>query len=132
MRYVTEEEVLLIHGEAVRRYKGSPGVRAHHLLESALGAACQTFDGKPLHPDAVALAAAYAFYICTDHPFVDGNKRTAVGICELALAKNDRQIPGECDQQLKSHIEAIAAGEMSRQQFERWLRDVVTVPDSDR
>jgi death-on-curing protein len=58
------------------------------LLESAVAAPQASFGGKPLIKDAVEMAAAYLFYLCRNHPFVDGNKRTALACCLVFLESN--------------------------------------------
>lgn len=59
------------------------------LLESAIAAPQASFGGKPLITDPVEMAAAYLFYLCRNHPFVDGNKRTALACCLVFLEAND-------------------------------------------
>ena len=71
-------EVLLILEDQVRRYGGTYGVRDPALLSSALAMPSATFEGKYLHKSLFDQAAAYAFHICQNHPFMDGNKRTAL------------------------------------------------------
>jgi death-on-curing protein len=67
---------------------GSPGIRDAKLLESAVAAPQASFGGKPLMEDATEVAAAYLFYLCRNHPFVDGNKRTALASCLAFLESN--------------------------------------------
>jgi death on curing protein len=59
------------------------------LLESAVAAPQATMMGTPLFTDPVEIAAAYLFYLCRNHPFVDGNKRTALAACLVFLSEND-------------------------------------------
>ena len=70
-------EVLLILQDQIRRYGGAYGVRDTDLLSSALAMPSASFEGKYLHKDLYEQGAAYAFHICQNHPFIDGNKRTA-------------------------------------------------------
>jgi death-on-curing protein len=81
-------EVLLILQDQIRRYSGAYGVRDPYLLSSALAMPSATFDGKYLLRDLYEQAAAYAFHICQNHPFVDGNKRTALAAALVFLALN--------------------------------------------
>jgi death on curing protein len=67
-----------IHAEALKRFGGLKGVRDENLLRSAVLAPQSTFGGKSPYLDIVDVAAAYLFYLCRNHPFVDGNKRTAM------------------------------------------------------
>jgi death-on-curing protein len=72
------EDVLLIHEEQLPRYGGSPGVRDLGLLESAVAMPRATAGGEFLHDGLFAMAAAYAFHIAQNQPFLDGNKRTGL------------------------------------------------------
>jgi death on curing protein len=79
--FLTIEDVLWIHEQQLELYGGQAGVRDRDLLESAIGMAQQTFGGEFLHEDLFAMAAAYAFNIAENQPFIDGNKRTALEAC---------------------------------------------------
>ena len=81
-------EVLLILQDQIRRYGGAYGVRDPGLLSSALAMPTATFEGKYLHKDLYDQAAAYAFHLCQNHPFVDGNKRTALAAALVFLSLN--------------------------------------------
>jgi death-on-curing protein len=72
------EDVLLIHEEQLARYGGSAGVRDAGLLESAIAMPRASAGGEFAHEDIFAMAAAYAFHIAQNQPFVDGNKRTGL------------------------------------------------------
>ncbi len=81
-------DVLLIHEEQLARYGGSAGLRDEGLLESAIGMPQATFGGAFVHEDLFAMAAAYAFHIAENQPFVDGNKRTGVLAAVVFLELN--------------------------------------------
>jgi death-on-curing protein len=81
-------EVLLILQDQIRRYGGAYGVRDRELLSSALAMPSTSFEGKYLHKDLYEQAAAYAFHICQNHPFIDGNKRTALASALVFLSLN--------------------------------------------
>ena len=81
--------VLAIHEEILAADGGGAGLRDAALLESAIAAPQASFGGKPLISDPVEVAAAYLFYLCRNHPFVDGNKRTALACCLVFLEAND-------------------------------------------
>jgi len=85
-------EVLLILQDQIRRYGGAYGVRDPDLLSSALAMPSASFEGKFLHKDLYQQAAAYAFHICQNHPFVDGNKRTALATALVFLALNGAEL----------------------------------------
>ncbi|MEZ5299346.1 MAG: Fic family protein [Verrucomicrobiales bacterium] len=74
MKHPTEDQVLRLHKALLEKDGGSPGIRDRALLESALAAPQATFGGEPVFRDPVDVAAAYLFYLCRNHPFIDGNK----------------------------------------------------------
>lgn len=85
-------EVLLILQDQIRRYGGAYGVRDIGLLSSALAMPGASFGGQHLHKDLYEQAAAYAFHICQNHPFVDGNKRAALASALVFLSLNGIEI----------------------------------------
>lgn len=93
------ESVLAIHAEVLAAHGGGSGIRSRALLESAIAAPQATSGGVPLLADATEMAAAYLFYLCSNHPFVDGNKRTALASCLVFLQVNgllsDPGMPGK-------------------------------------
>ena len=72
------DEVIDLHSDQLERYGGASGIRDLGLLESALALPAATFDGRFLHESAFEMAAAYLVAIAQNHPFLDGNKRTAL------------------------------------------------------
>lgn len=111
--------VLAIHEEQLAEHGGSPGVRDVGLLESALA--------RPMNlaaygePDVAELAASYGFGIARNHPFVDGNKRTAFVSVELFLRLNGYRLSAD-DSACVLTMLAVAAGEMGGASFADWLR----------
>jgi death on curing protein len=83
------EAVKEIHAEVLAAHGGGTGLREEALLESAVAAPQATMMGAALFTDPVEIAAAYLFYPCRNHPFVDGNKRTALAACLVFLSEND-------------------------------------------
>lgn len=83
------EGALAIHAEVLAAHGGGAGIRSRALLESAVAAPQAGFGGRSLFGDGVEIAAAYLFYLCSNHPFVDGNKRTALAACLVFLQVND-------------------------------------------
>ncbi len=85
--FLTLAEVLEIHENQISLYGGTQGIRNLHLLQSALAQPEASFGGTWLHQGLFEMAAAYAFHIASNHPFLDGNKRTALVstlvFCEL-------------------------------------------------
>jgi death on curing protein len=86
--FLTLDEVLSLHEDQIRRFGGLHGVRDVGLLQSAMGSAAATFGGEFLHATIFEMAAAYLFGICANHPFVDGNKRTATAAALVFLEMN--------------------------------------------
>lgn len=84
----TVEAVKAIHEEVLAAHGGSTGLRDQALLESAIDAPQATMTGLPVFAQPVEIAAAYLFYLCRNHPFVDGNKRTALATCLVFLSEN--------------------------------------------
>jgi len=89
LAHPTVEAVKAIHSEVLAAHGGGAGLREEALLESAVAAPQATMIGEPLFSDPVEIAAAYLFYLCRNHPFVDGNKRTALATCLVFLSEND-------------------------------------------
>jgi death-on-curing protein len=83
------DAVKAIHREVLEAHGGSPGLRDLALLESAIAAPQATMMGEPLFSDPIELAAAYLFYLCRNHPFIDGNKRVALATCLVFLSENN-------------------------------------------
>jgi death on curing protein len=111
--------LLAIHEEQLAEHGGAAGTRDLGLFESALA--------RPQHlalyekPDAAALAAAYGYGIARNHPFVDGNKRTAYVAVELFLDLNGYEL-GASDADCVLTMLAVAAGDFDEAAFADWLR----------
>jgi death on curing protein len=88
LAHPTVETVKAVHAEVLAAHGGGTGLRDAALLESAVAAAQATMMGEPLFTDPVEIAAAYLFYPCRNHPFLDGNKRTALATCLVFLSDN--------------------------------------------
>lgn len=113
---------LAIHDRQLAEHGGSAGVRDETLLESALARPQQLHAyGEPA-PDIAALAASLAFGLARNHPFVDGNKRTAHVCYFVFLALNDVRLDAGLDD-MYAHILAVAQGDLSETEFATWLRE---------
>lgn len=88
VRYLTTDAVKAIHVEVMAAHGGADGIRDQALLESAVAAPQASMMGQPVFTDPIEIAAAYLFYICRNHPFVDGNKRAALAACLVFLQSN--------------------------------------------
>jgi death-on-curing protein len=80
--------VLEIHANVIEAFGGAAGIREQALLESAVAAPQATFGGSSVYADTVEIAAAYLFFLCRNHPFIDGNKRVALASCLVFLRLN--------------------------------------------
>jgi death on curing protein len=88
LRYLTVAAVKAIHRQVLAAHGGATGIREETLLESAVAAPQASMMGQPLISGPIEIAAAYLFYICRNHPFVDGNKRTALASSLVFLEEN--------------------------------------------
>lgn len=86
--HLTVDIVLEIHAAAIADFGGSDGLRERALLESAVAAPQATYGGESVYADVPEIAAAYLFYICRNHPFIEGNMRAALGACLVFLRLN--------------------------------------------
>ena len=121
LAYLTVSAVQAIHTEVLRAHGGSPGIRDLALLESAVAAPQATMMGQLLITDPIEIAAAYLFYICGNHPFVDGNKRAAFLAVGLFLGLNDFSLAADQVDAARNML-ALAAGEINEEQFAEWVR----------
>lgn len=87
-KFVTISQVLDIHQRQIQRFGGTNGVRDEGLLDSALAQPQATFFGELLHPTISEQAAAYLYHLAMNHPFIDGNKRTAFAVMLTFLNLN--------------------------------------------
>ena len=119
--WIEESVVWAIHEAQLAEHGGSAGVRDAGLLAWALARPGQLDAYGEPPPDAFDLAAAYGFGIARNHPFIDGNKRTAYVCAELFLVLNGWRFDGN-DAACVTHMLALAAGELSETDFAAWLR----------
>lgn len=111
--FLTLDEVLSLHAEQIRLFGGSSGLRDLGLLESALGSVEATFDGEFLHETLFAMAAAYLHAVCRNHPFLDGNKRTAVAAALTFLEMNGIEVDANEDR-FYDLVIGVAEGRVSK------------------
>lgn len=118
--FLTLAEVVEIHNDQIENYGGSFGVRDMGLLESAVAQPSGTFSGQWLHENLYMMAAAYAFHICENHPFFDGNKRVALASALVFLELNDIMI-FDAKGNLYDAVMQMAQGKMKKGQFAELL-----------
>jgi len=122
--HLNTEQVQQIHAAAIRLYGGSHGLRDAALLQSATAAPQASFGGKSTLADTVEIAAAYLYYLCSNHPFVDGNKRVALGACLVFLELNGYQ-PAPDGEDWENLTLAVAAGLLNREEIAATLRKLL-------
>jgi death-on-curing protein len=113
-------EVIDMHAEQLALFGGADGIRDQGLLESALGRPKNQWHYG--ETDLAGLAAAYAFRLARNHPFVDGKKRAAFHALVVFLRMNDVNFRPDAAQ-ATAIILALAAGEVSEESLTRWIRD---------
>ena len=112
-RFLTLDEVLVAHEEQIRLFGGASGIRDTDLLLSAMGNVEATFGGVFLHETIFEMAAAYLHGICRNHPFVDGNKRTALSAALTFLDTNHVEVHAEVNE-LVDLVMGVAEGKISK------------------
>ena len=117
-KWVAASVVLAIHDEQVAEHGGGAGLRDKGLLESALSRPRNIFAYETA--SLALLAAAYAYGICKNHPFVDGNKRTSLVVAELFLAINGQELQAT-DVECVIVWQRLAAGEIDEQELGKWF-----------
>lgn len=122
--HLNVKKVQEIHKLAIDRFGGSDGLRDYSLLESAISAPQATFGGESLYEDTIEIAAAYLFYLCRNHPFIDGNKRVALGACIVFLKINGFK-PKADGPEWEALTLDVAASRLDRDQTTEQLRALV-------
>ena len=119
--WISRHVALVLHNMQLKAFGGSDGVRDITLLESALAKAQNLLAYGDPPPDIFDLAAAYAYGIARNHPFVDGNKRTALVVSETFLARNGHE-PTMTEEENYLTFYALAAGEITEKELAAWFR----------
>ncbi len=118
--WVEKEALLLLHAKGLARFGGAEGLRDEGLLDSALARPQNTSHYKK-QQDIAAIAAAYAFGLAKNHPFVDGNKRVAFMAVGLFLGANGWTLNAQPVDAIRAVL-ALAGGEIGEEEFAAWLR----------
>jgi death on curing protein len=122
IRYLTPQQILFIHYRSIEATGGTHGVRDVGALQSAAARPQATFDGRELYPDLFAKAGALFESLAKNHPFVDGNKRTAVTSAALFLRINGFSLVTDNDD-LYEFTMKMATGEAVAAEAAQWLRE---------
>ena len=118
---ISAKEVQQLHQILIDKFGGRPGIRDIGALESALSRPFQTFDNKELYPSAIEKAASLIESILTNHPFIDGNKRTGYTVLRLYLLQNSLEITASSDNRYEFVIN-IASGTLQYERIVDWLK----------
>ena len=113
--------ILAVHERQIAEHGGGSGVRDEGLLESALARPQQVYAYRDLTPDVADLAASLAYDLACNHPFVDGNKRTAYIACRTFLVLNSVDILATAEDKYLT-ILALAEGDLTAEAVAAWLR----------
>jgi death-on-curing protein len=125
--HLSVDVVREIHAEALARFGGLDGVRDENLLASAVLTPQSSFRGKSPYVDIVEIAAAYLFYICGNHPFLDGNKRTAMMAAIVFLRLNGIE-PSPDSDEWEEFVLDVASSKLDRDAATRCLRKLLKSP----
>ena len=110
-----------MHARQLAEHGGAPGIRDEGLLQSALNRALDKWDYSDPKPGICELAAAYAFGLAKNHPFFDGNRRSAAVACETFLVRNGL-LPTASEEEKYPFYLSLASVELTEEEFADWLR----------
>lgn len=124
--HLTVHAVEAIHQEVLAAHGGAAGLREKALLESAVAAPQATMMGQPLMTDPIEVGAAYLYYLCRNHAFVDSNKRTALASCLVFLEAN-RLLPNDKlpVDDWEDLVLEVASSKLDREQTTKRLRKLL-------
>ncbi|MFV0415108.1 MAG: type II toxin-antitoxin system death-on-curing family toxin [Chthoniobacterales bacterium] len=122
--YLTSEEVPQVHARVLTEHGGTAGIRSRELLESAIAAPQASFGGNPIMTEPIEIAAAYLFYLCRNHPFIDGNKRVALASCLVFLRMHGLSTRSDSKQWEALTLD-VAASRLDRDETTARLRALV-------
>jgi death on curing protein len=120
---LSQKFVLNIHSRQIEKFGGSLGIRDLGLLDSALAQPRATFAGMFLHSTVPAQAAAYLYHLAMNHPFLDGNKRTAFAAMDTFLRLNGYQLALNDDQAYDLVLQVVTS-ELDKDALINWLAKV--------
>jgi death-on-curing protein len=118
--FIPKEFILLFHAQLIQTYGGSLEIIDQKLLDSALAQPKSTFQGKFLYDSLIKMAAAYGYFLCKNHPFVDGNKRVALIAMEVFLHRNGYEITAT-EKDIFKIMMLLASGDLPKDELVDWL-----------
>ncbi len=119
-RFISISQVLDIHQDEINSFGGTSGVRDEGLLDSALAQPQATFGGELLHPTIHEQAAAYLYHLAMNHPFIDGNKRTAFAVMDTFITLNTYSLNLSSEQAYNLVIQVVQK-EISKEELSAFL-----------
>jgi len=122
VRYLIIDEIFAIHDRAIREYGGSPELLDLGRLESSLAVPRQTMFGEELYPDVLSKAAILFYLLIKNHPFLDGNKRTAFLALMRFLNINGYTLSAANDELYQFTID-VASSVLTKEEVEMWIKD---------
>jgi len=124
IRFLSLSEIILIHENQINLYGGSHGIRDINLLSSAIAMPEAQFSGQYLHTDIHEMAAAYIYHITQNHPFIDGNKRTALAAGLIFMDINNYEIDDPTEELYTMMID-IASGKIKKDGISNVLKILI-------
>lgn len=128
--FLTVEDVVELHAQQLDRFGGSAGVRDAGALASAVATPASSYDGQFLHDDLFHMAAAYAFHIAENQPFIDGNKRAALNAAIVFLGLNDWTV-SDPDMKLYNAMIAVSSRTLDKRGLGELLRSLASQSPPD-
>ncbi|HHT9122389.1 MAG TPA: type II toxin-antitoxin system death-on-curing family toxin [Candidatus Wunengus sp. YC63] len=122
--FLSLAEVVEIHNDQIQKYGGQDGIRDMNLLSSAVTMPYASFSGSFFHADIFEMASAYAFHISQNHPFLDGNKRTALTSALVFLESNGITIT-DTEGKLYDTMVSLASGKITKSEFAHILKRLI-------
>lgn len=120
MRYLTVAEIIDLHSRVIAQSGGASGLRDRAALESSVAQPLQSFGQEELYPTLEHKAAALGYFLISNHPFVDGNKRIGHAAMEVLLVLNGHELSASVDEQERMVL-SVAAGDTKREEFTAWV-----------
>jgi death-on-curing protein len=120
LRALSADDVIYIHARLIAQSGGSHGLRDRGAVESSVAQPLQSFGGNELYPEVIDKAAALGFFLASNHPFVDGNKRVAHAALVVTLRLNGYHLRAPVDEQEQLMLR-LASGAMSGAEFGEWV-----------
>ena len=124
MKMLSKRQILMLHTMLIAQSGGMGGLRDEGLLDSAVNAPMQTFDGEELYPTILEKAARLGYGLIHNHPFTDGNKRIGTHAMLVFLDINNIMLSYE-DDDLIAVILRVASGQANEQELQEWLKSHV-------